>query len=86
MGCVPVIWACWATRTEGSRAMDDGFGSIETRLGAVEERRSGPGRAAEGCADMVGQFVTFVEEEMVRETRHSGGCALSRILPRRQST
>jgi hypothetical protein len=40
--------------------MDDGFGSIETRLGAVEERRSGPGRAAEGCADMVGQFVRLL--------------------------
>jgi hypothetical protein len=87
MGCVPVICACWAMSTVGSRAIEDGFGSIETRLGAVEERRSGPERAAEGCADMVAQFERLrCQTLMVWETRHLGRCALSRTLPRRQST
>jgi hypothetical protein len=37
--------------------MDEGFGSIDVRLGAVEERRSGPGRAGVGCADIWGGAV-----------------------------
>jgi hypothetical protein len=53
IGCVPVNCACCAMRTEGSRAIDDGFGSMDTRFGAVDERRSGPGRAAVGCEDIV---------------------------------
>lgn len=39
---------------DGSSAIEDGFGSIDVRLGAVEERRSGPGRAGAGCEAMVG--------------------------------
>ena len=60
IGCVPVICACWAMRTEGSRAMEEGFGSIDVRFGAVEERRSGAGRAGVGCDDMVGVEVGSV--------------------------
>jgi hypothetical protein len=30
--------------TEGSSAIEDGLGSIDTRFGAAEERRSGPER------------------------------------------
>jgi hypothetical protein len=33
--------------------MEEGRGSIDMRFGAVEERRSGAGRAAAGCDDMV---------------------------------
>lgn len=60
MACVPVIWACCAMRTEGSRAMEDGLGRIEVRFGTVEERRSGPGRddAGADCADIVAVVCT----------------------------
>jgi hypothetical protein len=53
MGWVPVICACCAMRTEESRTIEDGFGRIEVRLGAVEVRRPGSGRAGAGCADML---------------------------------
>jgi hypothetical protein len=38
-------------------AMEDGFGSIEVRFGAVEVRRPGSGRAGVGCDDIVGYVV-----------------------------
>jgi hypothetical protein len=53
MGCVPVICACCAMRTVESKTIDDGFGRIEVRLGAVDVRRPGSGRAGAGCADIV---------------------------------
>jgi len=52
MGCVPVSWACCAMRTDESRKTEEGLGSMDVRFGAVEERRSGAGRALSGCADM----------------------------------
>lgn len=58
IGYVPVICACWAMSTEGSRAMDDGLGSIDMRFGAVDDRRSGPGRAGVGCEDMVRRWMS----------------------------
>lgn len=51
---MPVNCACCAMRAEGSSAMHDGLGSIDVRLGAVDERRSGPGRAGAGCEAMAG--------------------------------
>jgi hypothetical protein len=59
MGYVPVIWACCAMSTEGSMAMDDGFGSIDVRFGAVDVRRVGS-RAGAGCDDMVGSYCVRV--------------------------
>jgi hypothetical protein len=53
---MPVIWACCAMSTEGSMAMDDGFGSIEVRFGAVDVRRSGA-RVGMDWDDMAGIIV-----------------------------
>jgi hypothetical protein len=52
MGCVPVICACCAMRTVESRTIDDGFGRMEVRFGAVDVRRLGSGRLGAGCADI----------------------------------
>jgi hypothetical protein len=40
-------------------AMDDGFGSIDVRFGAVDVRRVGS-RAGAGCDDMVGSYCVRV--------------------------
>jgi hypothetical protein len=53
MGCVPVICACCAMRTVESRTIDDGFGRMEVRFGAVDVRRLGSGRLGAGCADIL---------------------------------
>ena len=52
IGWVPVSWTCCAIRTEASRMIEEGLGRIDVRLGTVEERRSGAGRVAVGCADI----------------------------------
>lgn len=82
IGCVPVICACWAMRAEGSRAIDEGLGSIDVRLGAVEDRRSGPGRAGAGCEAMATSNVVVqwtAWERCGRRARGSRVCMDSNV-------
>lgn len=45
-----------------SKKIDEGFGRMDVRFGAVEERRwSGAGRVGAGCADMVKLWGLYVE-------------------------
>lgn len=53
IGWVPVIWACWAMRTDESRTMEEGFGRRDVRFGAVDDRRFSAGREGAGCPDIL---------------------------------
>lgn len=49
-------WACWAISTEPSTKIEEGLGSRDVRLGAVDERLSGALRVGAGCADITKVF------------------------------